>query len=327
MVEIFELNENLLDDFIELLNCRGGGNPEIERMVYSQPKFYGGFVAYVDKVPAGCIGFVKRDLNIVGINNISWFNDWYVKDGFRGLNLGKFLIQKVANYTGCSCGIISPLTSRQIGLKSGFQINSMILECRFPLSPIKIGYNMYFQNNKYQDSILKRVVRTVVFKILSGFNLAPVQKSNFIRGPIQIIIEELKSASNVLIADLEFFKFILEVLETQKNNKLNFWTIQHSDFWSCGFIFTHKNGIRECVVLYVSNLNNQNAYAIYSNIISSIKENTDADQVNILLNQNLAKKFNLNKKFIKNLAFFTFQMTTTSDSFVHHLDKDSSWRF
>jgi hypothetical protein len=327
MVEVFELNENLLNDFIDLLNCRGGGNSEIEWMVYRKAKYYGGFIAYVDKVPAGCIGFVKRELNLAGINNITWFNDWYVKDSYRGLNIGKLLIQKVANYTGGSCGIILPLASRQIGLKSGFQIDKMIFECRFPLRPMKIGYNFYYRNNNYLDSILKRIVRTVIFKLLSRYSLAPVQKSKFTFGPIQIVLNKLKNTSNFLLSDHDFFKFILDVLETQKNNKLDFWSIQHSDFWSCGFGFTHKNGIRESVVLYTSNINNQNAYQIYSNIIASIKENTNAHQVNLLLNQDLAKKFNLNKKFIKNLAFFTFQMSTSSESIIHHLDKDSSWRF
>jgi hypothetical protein len=327
MIEILDLNENLLNDFLDLLNCRGGGNSEIERMVYSQPKYYGGFIAYVDKIPAGCIGFVKRDLNRAEINKISWFNDWYVKDGFQGLSIGKQLIQKVANYTGASCGIISPLGSRQIGLKSGFQINTMILECRFPISPMKIGYNLYFQNNKYQDSLIKRVVRTVVYKLISGYNLAQVQKSKFTNGPIQIILKELKSTSNLLITDPDFFKFTIEILKYQKNNKLDFWTIQNTDFWSCGFVFTKKNGLRESVVLYVSNLNNEKAYSIYSNIISSIKENTDANQVNIILNQNLVNKFNLNNKFISSLAFFTFQMPPLAESFIHHLDKDSSWRF
>ena len=75
MIEIIELNENLLDDFIELLICRGGGNSEIEKMVYGESKYYSGFIAYVDKVPAGCIGFVKRNLNIDELINITWFND------------------------------------------------------------------------------------------------------------------------------------------------------------------------------------------------------------------------------------------------------------
>ena len=137
----------------------------------------------------------------------------------------------------------------------------------------------------------------------------------------------MKSTTNLLVTDPDFFKFIIEILECQKNNKLDFWTIQNSDFWSCGFLFTKENGIKESVVLYVSNLNSEKAYAIYSNIIASIKENTDANQINIILNQSLVNKFNLNSKFIRNLAFLTFQISPLSELYIHHLDKDSSWRF
>jgi hypothetical protein len=327
MIEIVELNESLLDDFIELLKCRGGGNSEIEKMVYGESKYYSGFIAYVDKVPAGCIGFVKRNLNLDELINITWFNDWFVKDCFRGLNIGKLLIQKVANYTGTSCGMISPKTSRLIGQKAGFDNDSFVFECRFPLNPIQIGYKKYFYDSKYHDSIIKRFVRTFIFKITSSYRLDFLQKCNYTSGPIKIKDEAIESRFDLLKQKPEFLKFVLGILEAQKNNKLEYWTIHQDNFWSCGFQFTTKNGICESLVLYVSNLNSHNAYSIYSNIIACVKENTKSDQINILLNGDLKNKFKINNLFYNKLAFFTFQMPAPPDKFIQHIDKDSSWRF
>ena len=327
MVEIFELDTGKLRDFLGLLKLRGSCNTEIETIVYSNFKYYGGFIAYVDNQPAGCIGYVIKRLAYDSNKEILWFNDWFVAETYRGLDIGKKLLQKVATKSGLSCGIISPLQSRKVGLKSGFSIAERIMECRFPLNPYKVGYKKYFRGNFYSDSLIKRVVRAWKFKILSSFRRDDVSNCSFKKGPIDINLNIVKDLPTGFWHDNNFLLFVISVLESQKKNELDLWTIQHADFWSMGFTFLLRNKIKESVVLYTRILNGATNFSVYSSIINTLKINNEADQINILLDSYNVKKFKLNKCFIKELPFFVFGDNFKSVEFIQHLDKDSSWRF
>jgi hypothetical protein len=327
MVELRQLTKNNLKDFLYLLNQRGIVNSEIEELIYSDFNFYGGFVAYLENIPVGSIGYVKRVLNDGSLKKICWFNDWFVNQDYRGFKIGKLLIEAVMTETGKACGVVSPIASKGIATSSGYLLSNLFYECKFPLSPIKNGFYKYKRNGLYSDYFFKRIVRCVYYKLFSRYNLGKNLNANIKFGKIKIPQYSISSNLNYLFIDKEYLNNVICVLETQRKNQLEFWTIEHDLFWSCGFIFCNSNNLRESVVLYSNNLCKLNAFKIYSEILRLFRKTQNIDQLNILLNKTVLKQFNLHKIFYKELPFMTHNLPIDSISFIHHIDKDSSWRF
>lgn len=331
MIEIRELNEVNLIDFLNLLGTRGNLDYDFYSKKYVNQNFYGGFIAYIDKHPAGCLGFTKREIRInEEKKQIAWFNDWYVQEEFRGNNIGVKLLKSVGEYYGLSCGIITPENSGKIAPKAGFKLNfGLLYECKFPLKPFKIGYNKYYRNGQYSDTIFKRIIRAFVFKLKSNFNIDRCIKfpiMEFKPEYLKDIRDEKQDNSSFLVSDSKFLGFIIDYLKKFSNVKRDFWYINMNKNLLFGFNQSLPNKTTQSVLLYASNLDADNIYQVYSQLIHSLNQ-TDKriDQVNILLDFKTRTKFDLSNLFARELPFFTYNLNGQKNHFFYHIDKESSW--
>jgi hypothetical protein len=263
---------------------------------------------------------------------VAWFNDWYIRDGYRGNNFGVKLLNSVGEKYNLSCGIITPKKSGIIALKSGFLNTRNYYETRFPIRSFKFGFNKYKINNSYQDNFIKRNVRSLIF-LIKSFSIKNLKTQKAKKLNFQVIKQTELFNYNIyqtnkteLLTDCSnYFLFIYNALCNYKDYPRTFWCLTLDDTITLGYTEENANNIKQAVVMRFSSQMEINRKIIIPQIVNFFKDSLDVDVVNILLDKNEVEYFHVPTEFNRLLPFFTFGSNSFPDGYISHLDKESTW--
>ncbi len=161
-VELRPLVSGNFCHFIDLLSKRGEVPANYYQWKYLEQPSFGkptGFIAYLGVEPVGCIGIINRIyLTDDGQQTFAtWFADWFVYDGVRGMGVGEKLLRKVAEVSNYSFGIPGPTKAQRLASRVGYQ-PSEFDDFYFFLRPFR-----YARLKFKRDSYLKAIARTLIF--------------------------------------------------------------------------------------------------------------------------------------------------------------------
>lgn len=331
-LRIIALDANNIETFLQLLEERGFSNNQINKGIYNNFNQYGGFIAFDGLIAVGCIGYVKRLMqSIESKQNILWFNDWYVKPSMRGQNVGTKLISAVISLYGAACGIVTPLKSQKVAEKL-FDSVFHFYELTLPISPLQYGYQRYLRNNKYNDTILKRILRSFSFyikwakasRVINKFKIKPIKLEYIDSENINIFNSYHNEGRSLLKYDNNILKAIS--IMSSNNKQIQFWKATWENRFAVGMNKVTPSSQIETVVLYFSLPELGKEIEFISNLYRYFNSINFCNQLSILMPEAIKIKLQINDVFCKHTPLFITSKYLSDDFLIYNMDKDSSWR-
>jgi hypothetical protein len=325
-IRILPLDAKNIDDFLKVLSQRKSINESFYKNKLLNDKFYGGFIAYLNDNPIGCISYVKRTVSIENKHaQINWFNDWFLIESARGMNLGVKLMKCLSKNKEILCGIITPKKSWEIALKTGLNNTTNFYEFRYPLSPAKIAWFKYKKNGQFTDSIIKRLFRVLIF-FIKTYKLTIKPKISSIKYQINTFnqqeLEDFEQKHELINFDSSYLSFVVKLIISNNKNIVQIWKIKIDNILVYGYNEKIDNNLTQTVILYFSNNEPQKRIKLIRSIIKIFEK---SDIVNFILNESEINKYKITKEFYRKLPFFSTGLNLTPNSVINHIDKESTW--
>jgi hypothetical protein len=325
MLELKQLSSDNFQHFLTLLMERGEAPEDYYRWKYLLQPSLGhptGFIAYIDKKPAGCIGIINRTYHADDGNDYpaTWFADWFVNDNVRGKGVGELLMKEVRKISSYNFGVPGPAKAQKVCKHAGYAEIQGFAQYTLYIKPFRCGYNRFAGSPgvKYL-----RGIKNVLFSAPVKLNLLMAQKfDGFTLGiPNE---EQWSTRTNKLTERTylkrtdDFLQWVTSMPVSVPTNRL-WWSINSDELYSCGYLETDYWGLKRAVVIDLQ------AHQLEESIwnITITLSQAGADWVTFCY---FDKSLSLKYWTKTSLPLHAATPTLTDRLHLTDLDKDSSWR-